>query len=219
MDAYDRLQQELRAHPHARLVAVSKTKPVEQILALYQRGQRIFGENKPQEMAQKQALLPTDIDWHLIGHLQTNKVKLIAPFVGLIHSVDSLRLLMEIDKQAQRFERTIPCLLQIKIAQEESKFGLAPEAAMALVADPQRAKLVNAPLVGVMGLATFTEDTTQIKEEFALLQQVFQQLKTTFFAADPSFRECSMGMSDDYPLALEAGSTMIRIGTLLFGQR
>jgi pyridoxal phosphate enzyme (YggS family) len=207
------------AHTPARLVAVSKTKPEEQILELYAQGQRIFGENKPQELNAKQEALPKDIEWHFIGHLQTNKVKYIAAYIALIHSVDSLKLLQEIDKQAAKNNRVIDCLLQFKIAAEDTKFGLTLEDAQALLADPAFASLQGVRIVGVMGMATFTDDESQVCQEFRFLKQIFDQLKSTFFAAEPAFKEISMGMSDDYAIALEEGSTLIRIGTLLFGNR
>jgi pyridoxal phosphate enzyme (YggS family) len=215
---YTQLLSEL-AHTPARLVAVSKTKPPEMILELYQQGQRIFGENKPQEMTSKYELLPKDIEWHFIGHLQTNKVKYIAPFVAMIHSIDSLKVLQEVDKQAAKNDRIIDCLLQFKIAAEDTKFGLSLEDGKSLLQDSDFQALKSVRIVGVMGMATFTDDEEQVRKEFRLLKTIFEQLKTDFFAQEPSFKEISMGMSDDYPIALSESSTLIRIGTLLFGNR
>ncbi len=203
----------------AGLVAVSKTKPPAQILELYHKGQKVFGENKVQEIVDKFEVLPKDIEWHFIGHLQTNKVKYIAPFVKLIHAVDSLRLLQEIDKQAAKYQRTIPCLLQFKIAAEDSKFGLSPDAAQELLSTTEFAALQHVRVDGVMGMATFTEDVEQVRREFRRLRQIFEQLKAGFFPDKPHFKEVSMGMSDDYQIALEEGSTLVRIGSLLFGAR
>jgi len=201
------------------LVAVSKTHPPERILEIYHQGQRIFGENRAQEMLEKQAALPADIEWHLIGHLQTNKVKLIAPFVRMIHSVDSLRLLEEIDKQAAKAARTIDCLLQFHIAQEETKFGLDEAEARALLSSDTFRQMKNVRICGVMGMATFTEDETQVRREFRLLKTIFEKLKQEFFPENPHFREISMGMSGDWRIAVEEGSTMVRVGSLIFGER
>jgi len=208
------------ASQNARLVVVSKTQPVARILEIYQKtGQRIFGENRPQEMLEKQTALPADIEWHLIGHLQTNKVKSIAPFVALIHSVDSLRLLQEIDKQALKNNRVINCLLQFHIAQEETKFGLSEQEAIELFQSPEFAVLQNVRICGVMGMASFTEDTEQVRKEFRALKTVFDHLKAVFFPKSTHFHEISMGMSGDWRIALEEGSTMLRIGSLIFGER
>jgi pyridoxal phosphate enzyme (YggS family) len=204
---------------HARLVAVSKTHPVEKILKIYQDGQRIFGENRPQEMVDKQQLLPADIQWHMIGHLQTNKVKYIAPFVAMIHSVDSLKLLQEIDRQAQKNHRIIDCLLQFHIAREETKFGLDEQEAIELLESPEYTGLKHIRLCGVMGMATFTDDQQQVRQEFRQLKNIFVSLKGRFFAVDDYFREISMGMSGDWEMALEEGSTLVRIGSLIFGER
>ena len=201
------------------LVAVSKTKPVETLLEAYKAGQRHFGENKVQEMNEKQEALPADIHWHLIGHLQSNKVKFIAPYVHLIHSVDSLKLLQEIDKQAKKNQRIIDCLLQFHIAEEETKFGLSIQEAEELISSQAYAELKNVRIVGIMGMATFTEDQQQIRKEFRQLKQYFEHIKTNHFASSPYFIEISMGMSSDYTIALEEGSTMIRVGSLLFGAR
>jgi pyridoxal phosphate enzyme (YggS family) len=212
------LRQEL-SEKNARLVAVSKTKPVEAIAALYDLGQRAFGENRAQEMATKHEALPKDIEWHLIGTLQSNKVKYIAPFVHLVHSVDSLHLLQEIDRQAARCGRTIDCLLQIKIAREETKQGLSPDEARALLASDEARALQHVRLVGLMGMASFTDDEAQVRSEFRLLKQVFDQFRHDFFADDPNFGTLSMGMSGDYRMAVEEGSNMVRVGSLLFGER
>ncbi len=201
------------------LVAVSKTHPPERILEIYQQGQRTFGENRAQEMLEKQAALPADIEWHLIGHLQTNKVKLIAPFVRMIHSVDSLRLLEEIDKQAAKAERTIDCLLQFHIAQEETKFGLDEGEARAILSSDAFRQMKNVRICGVMGMATFTDDDAQVRREFRSLKTIFEKLKQDFFPENPHFREISMGMSGDWRIAVEEGSTMVRVGSLIFGER
>lgn len=197
------------------LVAVSKTQPVEAILEAYQAGQRIFGENKVQELVQKQQALPKDIEWHSIGHLQRNKVKHIAEFVSLIHGVDSLRLLQEIDKQAQKHRRIIPCLLQIHIAQEETKFGLTVPELEALIASEAYNALQHSKVVGLMGMASFTPDTGQVRKEFAGLKALFDRIKEEL----PDISVLSMGMSGDYPAAVAAGSSMVRIGSRIFGHR
>lgn len=204
---------------HTTLVAVSKTHGPERIMEVYNRGQRIFGENRVQEMLDKYAALPKDIEWHLIGHLQTNKVKYIAPFVRMIHSVDSLRLLQEIDKQALNNGRVIDCLLQFYIAEEETKFGLDEAEARALLEDDIFPQLKNIRICGVMGMASFTDDVEQVRSEFRRLKTIFQHLKKDFFPGNPDFREISMGMSGDWRLAVEEGSTLVRIGSLVFGQR
>lgn len=204
----------------AELVAVSKTKPVEQIMELYDEGQRVFGENKVQELVEKQAVMPKDIKWHLIGHLQTNKVKYIAPFVDLIHAVDSLKLLKEINKQALKNDRIIDILIQIKIAEEESKFGLDKAEASTLFETIEQEGYKHVRVRGLMGMATFTDDKTQIKKEFESMGTLFNEIKSKLGdSAASSFTELSMGMSGDYELALKSGSTMIRIGSLLFGAR
>lgn len=206
--------------PHgARLVAVSKLKPVSDIQALYVAGQRIFGENYVQELAEKQVQLPADIQWHFIGHLQTNKVKHIAAFVSVIHTVDSLKLLQEIQKQAAKHDRTIDCLLQVHIAKEETKFGLDEAELFQLLADVQAASLPNIRITGLMGMATNTDDATQVALEFRQLKAIQQKAAQQYFAETDNFRELSMGMSGDYALALEAGSTLVRIGSALFGAR
>ena len=204
---------------NARLIAVSKTKSAPEILHLYHQGQRLFGENKVQELTEKQAILPLDIDWHLIGHLQRNKVKFIAPFVGMIHSVDSEKLLAEINKEAMKNERIIPCLLQIHIADEETKFGFSPDEVMDLLKQHKLQNFPNVAICGLMGMATNTENEAQITQEFASLKKLFDTLKETFFSGNPHFKELSMGMSSDYKMALAQGATLIRVGSLLFGKR
>lgn len=201
------------------LVAVSKTKPNSDILEAYNAGQRIFGENKVQEMTSKWETLPKDIQWHLIGHLQTNKVKYIAPFVSMIHSVDSIKLLKEINKQAKKNERIIDCLLQFHIADEETKFGLDLNEANALLDSNEFKELENIRICGVMGMATFTSDEEKVKAEFHKLSSIFGTLKESYFNQNPSFKEISMGMSGDWELAVEQGSTMVRIGSTIFGSR
>lgn len=215
---FNELLHELSAKNVA-LVAVSKTQPPERILEMYRQGQRIFGENRAQEMLEKHAALPADIEWHLIGHLQTNKVKLIAPFVRMIHSVDSLRLLQEIDKQALNANRTIDCLLQFHIAQEETKFGLDEAEARELLDSDTFRQMKNIRICGVMGMATFSDDGVQVRSEFRHLKAIFENLKKAFFLKNPDFREISMGMSGDWRIAVEEGSTMVRIGSLIFGER
>lgn len=207
------------APKNVRLVAVSKTQPPERILEIHRQGQRIFGENRAQEMLEKHAALPADIEWHLIGHLQTNKVKLIAPFVGLIHSIDSLKLLQEIDKQAFKNNRVIDCLLQFHIAQEETKFGLTEAEAREILSNPAFRGLKNVRICGVMGMATFTDDEAQVRREFRHLKTIFEKIRQEFFPDAPHFREISMGMSGDWRIAAEEGSTMVRIGSLIFGER
>ena len=202
-----------------KLVAVSKTKPASDIELAYAGGQRIFGENKVQELVEKYEVLPKDIEWHLIGHLQRNKVKYIAPFVSLIHAVDSKRLLKEINKQALKCERTINVLLQFHIAQEESKFGFSFEEAKELLEDNEFVEMQNVNIVGVMGMATNTENKEKVADEFRTLHNYFQIIKSHYFKFNPDFKEISMGMSGDYNIALEEGSTMIRVGSTIFGAR
>lgn len=201
------------------LVAVSKTKPLELLKEAYAAGQRHFGENRVQELEEKYNALPKDICWHMIGHLQSKKVKTIAPFVHLIHGVDSFKLLAEINKQALKNNRTIDCLLQFFIAQEETKFGFDLDEALEMLGSNEFAALKNIRLVGIMGMATFTDDTDQIRTEFKTLASYFDQLKSTHFSNEPSFKEISMGMSGDYAIAIEEGSTMVRIGSAIFGGR
>jgi pyridoxal phosphate enzyme (YggS family) len=201
------------------LIAVSKTKPNEDIIQAYQAGQRVFGENKVQEMADKYESLPKDIQWHLIGHLQTNKVKYIAPFVTLIHAVDSLKLLKEINKEAKKNNRVIDCLLQFFIASEETKFGLTFEEATEILESKEFIEMENVRIVGLMGMASFVEDEDQIRDEFRTLYNYFQVIKSHHFKFNAEFKELSMGMSGDYAIAIEEGSTMVRIGSSIFGGR
>ncbi len=203
---------------HVTLVAVSKTKPIGDILEVYQTGYRDFGENKVQELVAKHQELPQDIRWHMIGHLQRNKVKYIAPFVHLIHAVDSLRLLKEINKQALKNNRIIHCLLQIKIAREETKFGLTQDEVSALLSSEELKTLHNIHIIGLMGMATFTTDTQQIETEFCQLKTIFDNLKHIVLD-NCNLKELSMGMSNDYTLAISCGSTMVRIGSSIFGLR
>jgi pyridoxal phosphate enzyme (YggS family) len=202
-----------------KLVAVSKNHPVEAVKEAYDAGQRVFGENLVQEMVEKQAQLPEDIEWHLIGHLQTNKVKYIAPFVKLIESVDSLKLLKEIDKQAAKHKRVIDCLLQIYIADEDTKFGLGFDEAVELLRSEEFAALQNVRIIGLMGIATNTSSEEQTSAEFNELKVLFDGIKVSYFRKDDFFKEISMGMSADYKLAIEEGSTMVRIGSNIFGKR
>lgn len=200
------------------LVAVSKTKPVTDIIEAYQAGQRIFGENKVQEMCNKQPELPEDIQWHLIGHLQTNKVKYIAPFVRLIHGVDSLKLLKEINKRAKQNNRIIECLLQVYIAEEETKFGLNEEELTEVIHSEEFKQFESIKIVGLMGMATFTENTAQVKKEFTYLKSLFDKHKE-YKTHNFELTTLSMGMSGDYQLAIECGSTMVRVGSAIFGNR
>lgn len=202
-----------------RLIAVSKTKPVEAVLEAYQANQRIFGENKVQEMASKYESLPKDIEWHLIGHLQTNKVKYIAPFVSMIHSVDSLKLLSSIEKEASKCNRVIPCLLQVFIATEETKFGLNQSELYDLLDQLKLNPMPHIQICGLMGMASNTENELQIRNEFKGLKLLFNKVKSTYFKDDSTFKEISMGMSHDYKIAVEEGSTLIRVGSLIFGSR
>ncbi len=201
------------------LIAVSKTKPVEDLQVAYDAGQRIFGENKVQELTDKFEVLPKDIEWHFIGHLQSNKVKYIAPFVSMIHAVDSLKLLKEINKQAKKNDRAISCLLQFHIAEEDSKFGLNLEEAQQILSSNEFVELQNISVVGLMGMATFTDDEDQVREEFRTLENYFHVVKSHFFKYNEAFEHLSMGMSGDYKIALEEGSTMIRLGSSIFGAR
>ena len=201
------------------LVAVSKTKPVSDLMEAYDAGQRIFGENKIQEMAEKGEAMPKDIQWHMIGHVQTNKVKFMAEFVSLIHGVDSLKLLQEINKQAQKNNRIIDCLLQIHIAEEETKFGLDEEELKEILSSESFQEMKNIRVVGLMGMATFTDNKDQIKKEFTHLKSMFDSLTSQFKAQNLDPKTLSMGMSGDYQLAIECGSTMVRIGSSIFGGR
>ena len=201
------------------LVAVSKTKPAEFIREAYNQGQRAFGENKVQEMVGKYEELPKDIQWHFIGHLQTNKVKYIAPFVHLIHGVDSFKLLKSIDAEAKKIDRVIPCLLQFHIAEEDTKFGFSTDEALEMLNSEEFKSLKHVNISGVMGMATFTNDDNQVRKEFAFLKTILAKLKSEYFAEAPDFKEISMGMSGDYRIAVEEGSTMVRIGSTIFGER
>jgi pyridoxal phosphate enzyme (YggS family) len=203
---------------HVTLVAVSKTKPVTDLMEAYEAGQRIFGENKIQEMTDKWEEMPKDIQWHMIGHVQTNKVKFMAPFVSLIHGVDSLKLLQEINKQALKNNRIIDCLLQIHIAEEETKFGLDEKELASLLASADFHNLKNIQILGLMGMATFTENQNQIKKEFTHLKSIFDSLQATK-TVNCKLNTVSMGMSGDYQLAIECGSSMVRIGSSIFGGR
>lgn len=202
-----------------KLVAVSKTKPNEAILEAYHSGHKIFGENKVQDLIQKQEELPKDIEWHFIGHPQTNKVKYIAPFISLIHGIDSLKLLKVINKEAKRNNRIISCLLQFHIARESTKFGFSLEEAKELLSSDDFKTLENISILGVMGMATYTDDETQIRNEFRLLNNIFKTLKNEYFSGSKNFSEISMGMSDDYHIAIDEGSTLIRVGSKIFGER
>jgi len=201
------------------LIAVSKTKPVEEVQEAYDAGQRLFGENHVQELVEKYETLPKDIQWHLIGHLQSNKVKYIAPFISMIQSVDSLKLLEEINKHAEKNNRVIDCLLQVYIADEETKYGLGFDEVIELLRSEQLPLLKNIRICGLMGIATNTDNEKQIKEEFYELRTFFDGIKQSFFRKQESFSILSMGMSSDYKLAIEQGSNMIRLGSTLFGQR
>jgi len=205
--------------PKVKLVAVSKTKGVPEIMEAYTAGQKIFGENKVREMQAKQPELPNDIQWHFIGHLQTNKIKFIAPFVTMIESVDRLKVLQEVNKHALAVNRRIPCLLQFHIAEEETKFGLDMEEAKEILDNEYFGKLHNVIICGVMGMATFTDDENQVRKEFRQLRKIFDTLKQNYFQGDAAFKEISMGMSGDYRIAIEEGSTIVRLGSIIFGER
>lgn len=200
------------------LVAVSKTKPVNDLMEAYHAGQRIFGENKIQEMVEKHANMPKDVEWHMIGHVQRNKVKYMASFVRLIHGVDNMKLLQEINKQATKHSRVIDCLLQIKIASEDSKFGMTPNEASNLLQSDSLLELKNIKIRGLMGMATFTEDKNQVEQEFNLLKQTFNDLKV-IKTKNCALKTVSMGMSGDYQLAIDCGSNMVRVGSSIFGER
>ncbi len=202
-----------------KLVAVSKTQPLTLIMEAYEAGQRCFGENKVQDLVSKAPQLPPDIEWHFIGHLQSNKVRLLLPYVRLIHSIDSVKLLSVVDQESARIEKTTPCLLQFHIAREESKFGFSLPEAMVFFQSSSYQLLTSVEIVGVMGMATFTEDVSQVRQEFRTLKSIFDELKDSYFRDKESFNQLSMGMSDDYHLAIEEGSTLVRIGTALFGAR
>lgn len=201
------------------LIAISKTKSPEIIMEAYKAGHRVFGESKAQEMVPKYEALPKDIEWHMVGHLQSNKVKYIAPFVALIHSVDSLKLLKVINKEAIKNKRTINCLLQIHIAEESTKFGLSFEECCELLESESFKSMNNVVISGLMGMATFTDDKKQVEQEFSSLKKYFLAVKEKYFKDNDSFKEISMGMSDDYLVGIEQGSTMVRIGSAIFGHR
>ncbi|HQH41942.1 MAG TPA: YggS family pyridoxal phosphate-dependent enzyme [Bacteroidales bacterium] len=205
--------------PHVKLVAVTKTHPPETVLEAYRLGHKIFGENKVQELVAKQQVLPGDIEWHLIGHLQTNKVKFIVPFISMIQSVDSLKLMQVINSEAAKIDRVINCLLEFHIAGEETKFGLNMDEARKILESDEYKAMKNVRICGVMGMASFTSDRNQIRKEFRSLVEIFQTLRSDYFADSEYFREISMGMSGDYKIAIEEGATIVRLGTILFGER
>jgi pyridoxal phosphate enzyme (YggS family) len=202
-----------------KLIAVSKTKPISAIIDAYNCGQRLFGENKVQELTEKFESLPKEIEWHLIGHLQTNKVKYVASFVAMIHAVDSLKLLAEINKEASKHNRIINCLLQFHIAQEDTKFGLDFDGACEILDSSDFRDMKNVHISGVMGMATYTDNIEQVSCEFGSLRNIFIELKNRYFTDDSAFSEISMGMSDDYLIAIEQGATMVRVGSTIFGER
>lgn len=204
---------------HVKLVAVSKKKPISVIEETWETGQRLFGENRVQELIEKNSNLKLPVEWHMIGHLQTNKVKFIAPFVSLIQSVDSFKLLQEINKEALKNNRIIPCLLQIYIANEESKFGFSEEELYEMLESKEFYQLKGVKISGLMGMATYTDNTNQVRSEFRLLNNIFYTVRKEFFFSNPDFCEKSMGMSGDYKMAIDEGSTMIRLGSILFGDR
>ncbi len=203
----------------AKLIAVTKTHPLEKLQTLYDLGFKTFGENRVQELTEKYENLPKDIEWHLIGTLQTNKVKYIAPFVSMIHSVESFKLLEEINKRAAQNERVIDCLLQMHIAEEETKFGLDEKELYEILENTELKKFKNIKLVGLMGMATFTENENQVRSEFKKLKTLFDKVKNNFSTENIAFKELSMGMSGDYPMAIEEGATLVRVGSAIFGSR
>ena len=205
--------------PNVRIVAVSKTVPESSIMEAYHIGHRLFGENRVQDLIKKQANLPADIEWHMIGHLQSNKVKYLAPFISLIHSVDNADLLSVINREAMKSKRIIPCLLELRIAKEATKYGLTLQNATEILSSPEFRLMENVRITGLMGMATFTDDTAVVRSEFHYLATCFKQIKADFFGNDPSFCELSMGMSGDFRIALDEGATLLRIGTLIFGSR
>ena len=220
MNIADNLQQVLNELPEGvRLVAVSKFHPNEAIEEAYRSGQRVFGESKVQEMTAKYESLPKDIEWHFIGHLQTNKIKYIVPYVALIHGIDSYKLLVEVNKQAEKAGKVVNCLLQLHIAEEETKFGFSFDECRDMLAESEWKTLSNIQLCGLMGMATNTDDNEQIKKEFCSLSSFFKEVKDSWFADTEAFRELSMGMSHDYHQAIAAGSTLIRVGSKIFGDR
>ncbi|MBA7564123.1 Pyridoxal phosphate homeostasis protein [subsurface metagenome] len=204
---------------HVKLVAISKTKPVELIREAYNSGHKIFGENKVQELVGKYEMLPKDTEWHMVGHLQTNKVKYITPFISMIHGVDNFKLLKVINKEAKKNNRIISCLLQIKIAKEDSKFGLTRNEVEQILESDEFDELSNVKILGLMGMASFSDDENIIRDEFRELVSIFKIIQQKYFTTVPEFKELSMGMSTDYKIAIEEGSTMIRIGSLIFGER
>lgn len=212
-----RLQKELPEG--VKLLAISKYQPIEAIQEAYDAGQRMFGENHIQEMAAKAAVLPKDIQWHFTGHVQTNKIKYMAPFVSLVHAVDSFRLLREIDKHAAKHERCIDCLLQIHIAQEDTKYGLTVDECRQLLANEPWRELEHVRITGLMAMGSNTDDMEQVRHEFRQIKGLFDELKEKYFANEPSFCQLSEGMTDDYPIAIEEGSTIVRIGSMIFGER
>jgi pyridoxal phosphate enzyme (YggS family) len=218
IEKYNQLYNEIKLHG-ADLIAVSKTKPVADILQLYSAGQKIFGENKVQEMVAKHEALPKDIEWHLIGHLQTNKVKYVVPFVSMIHSVDSFKLLQEINKQAAKNNRIINCLFQMHIADEETKYGFSSNELIVMLETEEISALTNVCICGLMGMATNTDNESKIHTEFKMLSDFFQHLKNTYFNNTGHFRHLSIGMTADYKIALQHGATLVRIGSLIFGER
>lgn len=201
------------------LIAVSKNKPAEDILEAYQAGQRVFGENKAQEMKEKYALLPKDIQWHMIGHLQENKVKYVVPFVSMIHSVDSLKILLAINKRALLCNRVVDCLFEMDISHEESKFGLSMEELISILSSEEYKQMANVRICGLMGIGSITEDREQTRKEFRTLKEMFLEIKQKFFSNSEYFSQISMGMSSDYDWAIQEGSTMVRIGSNIFGAR
>ena len=201
------------------LVAVSKTKPISNLQEAYDAGQRVFGENYPQEMRDKHEVLPQDIQWHFIGHLQTNKIKYIIPYVTLIHSIDTANLLEAVNKEAKKHDRVVDCLLQFHIALEETKFGLDLDEARQLLDSEAFKQMENVRICGVMGMGTFTDNMDEVRKEFKHLKSIFETLKKDYFANQPQFKEISMGMSEDYPIAIEEGATLIRVGSKIFGAR
>ena len=205
--------------PHVRLVAVSKFHPSEAIEAAYAAGQRIFGESKEQELNLKQEVLPKDIEWHFIGHLQTNKVKYIAPYIAMIDAVDSYKLLAEINKQAAKCGRVIPCLLEIHIAEEDTKYGFTFDSCRQMLDEGKWKELTNVAISGVMGMASNTDDKERIRADFRAIAQTFRRMKETAFSDAPHFRHLSMGMSSDYGIAIEEGATIVRVGSSIFGAR
>ena len=219
-DVKNNLREVLAQLPdHVRLVAVSKFHPDEYIMAAYEEGQRIFGESHEQELKRKQESLPKDIQWHFIGHLQTNKVKYIASYITMIEAVDSLKLLREIDKQAAKYDRVIDVLLELHIAEEETKYGLTLEACRELLAGGEWRSLEHVRICGLMMMASFVDDTEQIRSEMMMASDFFDEVKQQYFADDPAFKERSWGMSHDFPIAIACHSTMVRIGTTIFGPR